>query len=334
MFNVERVKALVESTIDAKQTNGMVESVEAIELPGTFGPDMCQSIDVSIMESIMELHEFTSGASSILIEAACDPTSTGEKLTMLSEATQAGVKERVVAFFKKVAGFFKSLATKIASYFTAFMGMTKKWSKVAAPKIKAATDNGAKKKIRSWNMSNIDKLYGYLVADSYKNLDRVLASGSGVNKDNVESFVMSQLIPGASVKSVKEIDGWIKKTAGGEEEPKETAIFPIKDQLLNVVENAGSLGKKISDECKKLAKLADDEQKKWQKNSKEIEKANGADDDVARAKAIMAAWGVGMKAYNRYAAQVQGVTRQAARESMMALNALLGKAKKDKSDKK
>lgn len=332
MFNVERVKALVESTIDAKQAEGLVESVEAIELPGTFGPDMCQSIDVSIMESIMELHEFTSGASSILIEAACDPTSTGEKLTMLSEATQAGVKERVVSFFKKVAGFFKTLATKIASYFTAFMSMTKKWSKVAAPKIKAATDNGAKKKIRSWNMTDINKLADGMNSASFTKLSVVLNMIVEIDAKEAESVVVGKLLSG--VTSIKGIDEWVKNTAGAKAEPSEIAIFPIKDQLLNVVENAGSLGKKISDECKKLAKLADDEQKKWQKNSKEIEKDGGSDDDVARAKAIMAAWGVGMKAYNHYAAQVQGITRQAARESMMALNALLGKAKKDKSDKK
>ena len=332
MFNVERVKALVESTIDAKQTNGMVESVEAIDLPGSFGPDMCQSIDVSIMESIVELHEFTSGASSILIEAACDPTSTGEKLTMLSEATQAGVKERVVAFFKKVAGFFKTLATKIASYFTAFMGMTKKWSKVAASKIKAATDNGAKKKVRSWNMTDINKLADGMNSASFAQLSGALNMVDKIDAKEAESVVVGKLLSG--VTSIKGIDEWVKNTAGAKAEPSEVAIFPIKDQLLEVVEKAGELGKKISDECKKLSKMADDEGKKWQKNVKEIKKDDGADDDVKQAKAIMTAWGVGQKAFNRYAAQVQGITRQAARESMMALNALLGKSKKDDSNKK
>lgn len=332
MFNVERVKALVESTIDAKQAEGLVESVEAIDLPGSFGPDMCQSIDVSIMESIVELHEFTSGASSILIEAACDPTSTGEKLTMLSEATQAGVKERVVSFFKKVAGFFKTLATKIASYFTAFMGMTKKWSKVAASKIKAATDNGAKKKIRSWNMTDINKLADGMNSASFAQLSGALNMVDKIDAKEAESVVVGKLLSG--VTSIKGIDEWVKNTAGAKAEPSEVAIFPIKDQLLEVVEKAGELGKKISDECKKLSKMADDEGNKWEKNVKKIEKDGGADDDVKQAKALMTAWGIGQKAFNRYAAQVQVITRQAARESMMALNALLGKGKKDDSNKK
>lgn len=330
MFDIERVKSLVESTINtAAEPEVIEESVEGVELHGVFSEDMCDEMNLAIEESVVDFYEFTSGASSMLIEAAM---TNPEKVELLSEAAKVGIGQRVKEFFTKIANFFKALATKIASYFTAFTNMTKAWKKTALPKIKDAPDNGRKYKIHEWQIGDLTSVSA--VKSGFAALDQITTiEGDG---KNVEGITLRALFGNDCPENVKSIKSWVTKKAGADN-ATERSVYGSKSFLINIVETAPDLGNALSKACKTCSAQANEKAKKYSSDAKSAQKDKADEDKVNGIKNVMKMWSIAQKAITSYSGAVQGVCKTAVHESMSALNALLKgskKAKDDKSDKK
>lgn len=328
MFDIERVKSLVESTINVANDPYVVdESVEGVELHGVFSEDMCDEMNLAIEESVVDFYEFTSGASSMLIEAAM---TNPEKVELLSEAAKVGIGQRVKEFFTKIANFFKSLATKIASYFTTFANMTKAWKKTALPKIKNAPDNGRKVKVHDWALGELTSVSA--VQNGFAALDKITTiEGDG---KNVETVTLRALFGNDGPESAKGIKAWVCKKSGASGDATERSVYAAKSTLINIVETAPDLGTELSKACKTCSAQANEKAKKYSNDAKSAQKDKSDADKVNDIKNVMKMWSIAQKTITSYSGAVQGVCKTAVHESMSALNALLKGAKKAKDDKK
>ena len=325
MFDIERVKSLVESTIENNaNAESMTEGVEGVELAGVFGQDMCDDMNLAIEESVVDFYEFTAGASAMMMEAALsDPT----KVEVLAEAAKAGIGERVKAFFTKIANFFKSLGTKIVAYFTAFTNMTKSWKKNALPKINAATDNGRTAKLHDWD---IDALLG---VDAIKSGFDALGKVEAVTTQDVQGFALRKLFGSDAPSTVKDMKNWVNAKVGATVEPKSKNVFSVKSDLLHIIDKGPDMGKAISDTCKLCSAQASKKAKEFSGLTKDSKKNDESSDQQTQAiKNVMMAWSFAQKAITSYSGCVQTVLKSAVHESMSALNVLLKSAKKSKDD--
>jgi len=328
MFDIERVKSLVESTINtAAEPEVIDESVEGVELHGVFSEDMCNEMNLAIEESVVDFYEFTSGASSMLIEAAM---TNPEKVELLSEAAKVGIGQRVKEFFTKIANFFKSLATKIASYFTAFTNMTKAWKKTALPKIKNAPDNDRTVKIHDWALGELTNVSA--VQNGFAALDQITTiEGDG---KNVEGITLRALFGNGGPESTKGIKSWVNQKSGASGNTVERSAYTVKSTLINIVETVPDLGSALSKACKTCSAQANEKAKKYSNDAKSAQKDKSDEDKVNGIKNVMKMWSIAQKAITSYSGAVQAACKSAVHESMSALNTLLKGSKKDKSDKK
>lgn len=328
MFDIERVKSLVESTINVANDPYVVdESVEGVELHGVFSEDMCDEMNLAIEESVVDFYEFTSGASSMLIEAAM---TNPEKVELLSEAAKVGIGQRVKEFFTKIAKFFQALATKIAAYFTAFTNMTKAWKKTALPKINDAQDNGRKCKIHDWHIGELTNVSA--VKEGFAALDKITTiEGDG---KNVETVTLRALFGNDCPENAKSIKSWVNKKSGAFGDATERSVYTVKSTLINIVETAPDLGSELSKACKTCSAQANENAKKYGNDYRAAQKDKSDADKVNAIKNVMDMWSIAQKAITSYSGAVQRVCKTAVHESMSALNTLLKGAKKSKDDKK
>lgn len=346
MINIEHVKSLVESGIGMGSFSGGYEEYEGAVLEGAFSEDMCTSISEELDECVVDLHEFTAGASAMIIESALDPMADNQRLEVLSEASLAGVKERVVNFFEKLAKFFKTLAVKIASYFLAFFNMSKKWLKLNKERINKITSSDAKRKMQPWSMGMLKKLdnsnFKTEGFDQLKGIYGEAGKGAGYagEKDSIEKEVLKNFA--SDLESVGKMKEWIRKSIGMAEKPSEIKVIEHKDDFLAVIEGAADLGKSLSKAAKSAADKAKAESKAWSSAAKDFKKDSKKDDDAnadlaKTAKLTMQCWNVAQKAFTKYASLVQQITKKASKDCMGALNSLISatgvwKEKKDKKD--
>ena len=84
MFNLEHMKSLVEATIqnapEKEEPEVSMTMVESIDIPGEFGEDMCNYIDVAITESVADIYAYSADASSMLIESAISAATGNEEV--------------------------------------------------------------------------------------------------------------------------------------------------------------------------------------------------------------------------------------------------------------
>lgn len=332
MVNIEHVKSLVESGIGTGSFSGGYEEYEGAVLEGAFSEDMCTYISEELDECVVDLHEFTAGASAMIIESALNPDGDRQRLEVLSEASMAGVKQRVVNFFEKLAKFFKTLAVKISSYFLAFFNMSKKWLKLNKERINKITSSEAKRKMQPWSMSMLDKLNNSAFKtegfDQLKGIYGEAGSGTGYTgeKDSIEKEVLKNF--SSDLESVGKMNEWIAKTIGMSDKPAEIKIIEHKADFLAVIEKAADLGKDLAKAAKTAADKAKIESKSWSSSAKDFNKKSEKDDDAnanlaKTAKLTMQCWNVAQKAFTKYASLVQKITKKASKECMSALNSLV-----------
>lgn len=332
MVNIEHVKSLVESGIGMGSFSGCYEEYEGAVLEGAFSEDMCTSISEELDECVVDLHEFTAGASAMIIESALNPAGDRQRLEVLSEASMAGVKQRVVNFFEKLAKFFKTLAVKISSYFLAFFNMSKKWLKLNKERINKITSSEAKRKMQPWSMSMLDKLNNSAFKtegfDRLKGIYGEAGSGAGYSgeKDSIEKEVLKNF--SSDLESVGKMKEWITKSIGMSDKPTEIKIIEHKGDFLAVIEKAADLGKDLAKAAKTAADKAKVESKSWSSSAKDFNKKSEKDDDAnanlaKTAKLTMQCWNVAQKAFTKYASLVQQITKKASKECMSALNSMV-----------
>lgn len=321
MFNLEHMKSLVEATIqnapEKEEPEVSMTMVESIDIPGEFGEDMCNYIDVAITESVADIYAYSADASSMLIESAISAATGNEevaqKFNLLTEATAAGMRERVVAALKKIAAFFRGLATKIATYFTQFFNMTKGWLKINKARVTEKAKEQATVKAKPWSMDKLKKLENCCDTSSFTAVDNILSASQSA--DSLEKVVVSSLLS-IDCESVKGIPECLNKFMGVNSEAQDVSAM----DLLAVVEGAGQLGKNLAKQAKELSTKAHAEAKKWSGSAKEAQ----SEDLATKAKLTATGWSYAQKTFTKYATSVQQITKAAAKNSMSALTKFIG----------